>query len=298
MTTNLTKPISKKLLFAILIVTIGAEVLLYISRYSYFASTLYDAVMVSSFFIGWKLYRRLGQEGSITKTSRQRILQFTGAFLIFYLGSTVINLYASMAFTDFNDNYDQYIQNYTDSQVFAAEEDEKIAAGGPVLAFFDKVDTIGSDLYTDALAGLEEVWRLAYIILLLMIFKKMFRRRWEGGSRDLFLMMALFLTSILFGIDHTLDTEEPWSVKLGAIVTYSNMGLLLGLILLWTRSLWLVVIIHSIYDITATLSWYYIDFALEYFALGVLVVHVVLFAIEKINQKRFKHQMETLVLEK
>jgi hypothetical protein len=46
MTTNLTKSISKTLLFAMLVVTIGAEILLYLSRYSTMASTLYDAVMV------------------------------------------------------------------------------------------------------------------------------------------------------------------------------------------------------------------------------------------------------------
>ncbi|MEH7332783.1 hypothetical protein V7161_09115, partial [Neobacillus drentensis] len=88
MTSNLTKPISKKLLFAMLIVAVGAEVLLYLARYSYLASTLYDAVMVSSFFVGWKIYRRLGYESVQQKTNRQRILKFTGAFLLFFVGST------------------------------------------------------------------------------------------------------------------------------------------------------------------------------------------------------------------
>ncbi|WP_223592237.1 CPBP family glutamic-type intramembrane protease [Neobacillus bataviensis] len=285
MISNLTKPISKKLLFAMLIVAVGAEVLLYLARYSYLASTLYDAVMVSSFFVGWKIYRRLGYESVQQKTKRQRILQFTGSFLIFFVGSTIINIYSSAMFTDFNDDYDQYVEDYTDNQSFAAEDDDIVAADGPVWAFFDKVDMIGGDLYTDALAGLEEVWRLCYIILLLMVFKKIFRRRWESGSRDIFLMFALFLTSIIFGIDHTLDAEQPWSIKLGAIVTFGNMGLLLGLILLWTRSLWLTVIVHSLYDITATLSWYYIDYAVEFFALVVLFVHVVLFSLEKMHQK-------------
>ncbi|MGG1678710.1 type II CAAX prenyl endopeptidase Rce1 family protein [Neobacillus sp. NRS-1170] len=292
MTSNLTKPISKKLLFAMLIVAIGAEVLLYLSRYSYMASTLYDAVMVSSFFVGWKLYRRLGYESAQLKTKRQRILQFTGSIFIFFVGSMIINIYSTVMFTDFNDDYDQYVEEYTDYQSFAAEDDEAVAADGPVWAFFDKVDTIGEELYFDALAGLEEVWRLCYIILLLMVFKKIFRRRWESGSRDRFLMMALFLTSVIFGIDHTLSTEQPWSIKLGAIVTMGNMGLLLGLILLWTRSLWLTVIVHSLYDITATLSWYYIDYAVEYFALVVLFVHVVLYSLEKMHQKRPKHQMD------
>lgn len=296
LTTKLTKPLSKKLLFAMLIVTIGAEVLLYLSRYSYMASTLYDAVMVSSIFIGWKLYRRLNSMNDKHQTKRQIILQFTGAFLIFFLGSTLINIYSSLAFTDFNDDYDQYVQDYSDIQANSAEDNKAVSSGGPIWAFFDKVDTIGSDLYTDALAGLEEVWRLAYIILLLMVCKKIFRRKWEDGSRDIFLMMALFLTSILFGIDHTLDTAQPWAVRLGAIVTFANMGLLLGLILLWTRNLWLTVIVHSVYDIVTTLSWYYIDYALEFLAIGMLVVHVVFFIIEKIHQKRSTRHTENTEL--
>lgn len=295
MTTDLTKPISKKLLFAMIIVTIGAEVLLYLTRFSSMASTLYDAVMVSSFFIGWKLFRRLRSQQNQLKSRRQIMLQFTGAFLIFFLGSTFVNVYSSFTFEEFNEDYDQYVQNYTESQTF--EVDNGVDAdlpGEPIWSFFEKVDTIGIDLYNDTLAGLEEVWRLAYIILLLVMFKKMFPRRWEIGSRDGFLMAALFITSILFGIDHTLDSEEPWAIRIGAIVTFANMGFLFGIILLWTRNLWLTVIVHALYDITATLSWYYIDYAVEYFTLAVLIVHLCLFTLEKINQKRLMRQMVTV----
>jgi membrane protease YdiL (CAAX protease family) len=289
MTTNLTKPISKKLFFAILIVTIGAEVLLYLSRYSTMASTLYDAVMVSSIFIGWKLYRRLGNQQGIPKRPRQITLQFTGAFLIFFLGSTLINMYSSSTFQDFNNDYDQYVQDYAEVQSNLVADDG--AATSPIGSFFEKVDTVGYDLYTDTLAGMEEVWRLAYIILLLVAFKKVFPRRWERGSRDIFVMAALFLTSILFGIDHTLDTAQPWSIRIGAIVTFANMGFLFGIILLWTRSLWLTVLVHALYDITATLSWYYVEYAVELFALGVLIVHIILFTLEKLHQKRMKRQL-------
>lgn len=293
MTTNLTKSISKPLLFGMLIVSIGAEVLLYLSRYSSMASTLYDAVMVSSFFIGWKLYLRLRSQQDHSKSPRQLLLQFTGAFLLFFIGSTVINVYSSLTFVDFNEDYDQYVQDYTESQSV------EVDGGGdaslpeePSWSFFEKIDTIGYDLYNDTLAGLEEVWRLSYMILLLVLLKKVFPRRWESGSRDIFLMAALFITSILFGIDHTLDTEQPWAIRMGAIVTFANMGFLFGIILLWTRNLWLTVIVHALYDITATLSWYYIDYAVEYFTLGILIVHVCLFILEKINQQRSIQQIE------
>ncbi|MCQ6278502.1 CPBP family intramembrane glutamic endopeptidase [Bacillus sp. EB600] len=293
MTNNLTKPISKKLLFAILVVTIGAEVLLYLTRYSDMASTLYDAVMVSSLFIGWKLYRRLDSPQQNPKTKRQLTLQFTSAFLIFFLGSTVINTYSTMAFQDYNNDYDQYVHDYTDMQT-SKEKDNGVSATGPVWTFFEKVDTIGYDLYTDSLAGLEEVWRLAYLILFLVIFKKIFSRRWERGSRDIFLMAALFFTSILFGIDHTLDVEQPWAIKMGAIVTFADMGFLFGIILLWTRNLWVTVLVHALYDINTTLSWYYAEYSVELFALGVLVIHLILFSLEKSKQRQLKHRLKTV----
>ena len=288
MTTNLTTPISKKLLFAMLIVTIGAEVLLYLSRYSYLASTLYDAMMVSSFFIGWKLNRRLTNSEIHPKTKRQRALQFTGAFLIFYIGSTVINIYSTNSFQDFSVNYDQYVEDYTQTQMVDVAAPDKGAKAEPTSSFFEKVDSLGTDLYTDSLAGLEEVWRLAYIILILVVLKKTFPRSWESGRRDLFLMLALFLTSILFGIDHTLDTVQPWSIRIGAIVTFANMGLVFGLILLWTRSLWIAVLVHSFYDITATLSWYYLDYAVELVALVAVLVHTLLFTLEKLKPKHLE----------
>lgn len=295
MTTNLTKPISKKLLFAMLIVTFGAEILLYLTRYSVLASTFYDAVMVSSFFIGWKLYPRLRGKQAHLKSPRQHMLQFTGAFLIFFLGSSFVNIYSSLTFEDFNNDYDQYVQEYTESEVFEGNEPEVPAVQEqPIGDFFEKIDSIGTDIYNDLLAGLEEVWRLAYMILLLLVFKKVFPRRWEKGSRDVFLMAALFITSILFGIDHTLDTEQPWAIRIGAIVTFANMGFLFGMILLWTRNLWLTVIVHALYDITATLSWYYIDYAVEYFTLGILILHISLHMSEKIIQKRNMRQKMTV----
>ncbi|WHY85462.1 CPBP family intramembrane metalloprotease [Neobacillus novalis] len=295
MTTNLTSPISKKLFFSILVVTVGAEVLLYLTRYSGLAGTLYDALMVSSFFIGWKLYRRLGSPEGKAKTKRQLMLQFTGAFLIFFLGSTVNNVYSANTFQDFNVHYEQYVQDYAEMQAYDPGDEQTTTE--PVWAFFEKVDLVGYDIFADTLAGLEEVWRLAYIILFLVIGKKIFPKRWESGRRDIFLIAALFLTSILFGIDHTLGAAQPWPIKIGAIVTFANMGLLFGLILLWTRNLWVTVLVHSLYDITATLSWYYVEYAVELFALAVFVVHLFLFTLEKVNQRRLNREMETIELQ-
>jgi Type II CAAX prenyl endopeptidase Rce1-like len=292
MTDSLTQPISKKLLTALLIVTIGAEVLLYLTRYSSLASTLYDAVMVASIFIGIKLHRRLYASVEHPKTKVQMTLQFTGAFLIFFLGSSIINIYSSMTYNNFNDHYEGYVEDYTAMQTFVDEQVDEPSEDSALWSIVDKIDSIGSDLYLDTMAGLEEVWRLAYIVLFLVVCKMLFHRRWDSGRRDIFLLAALFFTSVLFGVDHTLDTEQSWQVRIGAIVTFANMGLIFGLILLWTRNLWLTVLVHSLYDITATLSWYYIDYAVELFAIVVLVLHMILFIFEKLRQKRGQLQVE------
>jgi hypothetical protein len=278
MTNNLTQPLSKKLLLSLLIIAFGAEIDLYFTRFSSLASTLYDGIMVASIFIGWRISPRLHHAHAKQKTKRQLTLLFTGAFLIFYFGSTVINVYSSFTFQDFSNNYDQYVKDYTNpSHTFTGTE----PANDRHSSFFEKLDTLGYDIYTDSLAGLEEVWRLSYMILVLMVLKKIFRIRWEKGSRDIFLMLALFLTSVIFGIDHTLDTEQTWSVKLGSIVTFANMGFLFGILLLWTRHLWIMVFVHALYDIMATLSWYYFDYALEAMALLALILHVTFLIMEK-----------------
>ncbi|MEC1525869.1 CPBP family intramembrane metalloprotease [Neobacillus niacini] len=295
MTTNLTAPISKKLLFGLLTITIGVEIILYLSGYSQLAGTIYDAIMVSSFFIGLKLHRRLSN--GIKKTKLQHIQQFIGAFLLFILGSTVINIYSSYAFQDFSNDYEQYVEDYT--EVVSAENEiakpsESIEPVEKMWEVIDEIDRVGYDIFTDILAGLEEVWRLAYIILILLVFKKVFPKRWQSGRRDGFVLVALFVTSVLFGIDHTLSSIQSWQYEIGAIVTFANMGLLFGFILLWTRNLWVTVLVHSVYDILATLSWYYVEFILEITALILLPIYLILMAIE--NQK-VKRSSEIVVTE-
>ncbi|MFJ5759595.1 lysostaphin resistance A-like protein [Neobacillus sp. NPDC093182] len=285
MTTNLTAPMSKQLLFGLLTITIGVELILYLSGYSQLAGTIYDAIMVSSFFIGLKLHQRLSN--GIRKTKVQHIRQFIGAFLLFILGSTMINIYSSYAFQDFSNDYEQYVEAYTevvsdDNDI--AEPKQPIEPVEKMWEVIDEIDTVGYDIFTDILAGLEEVWRLAYIILILFVLKKVFPKRWEKGRRDTFVLIALFVTSVLFGIDHTLSSVQSWPYEIGAIITFANMGLLFGLILLWTRNLWVTVLVHSVYDILATLSWYYFEFIVEIAALVLIPVYLVLIAVEK-NQK-------------
>jgi membrane protease YdiL (CAAX protease family) len=287
MTNNLTAPISKQLLMALLTITIGAELILYLSGYSQLAGTIYDAIMVSSFFIGLKLHRRL--RNGIQKTKIQHTRQFIGVLLLFILGSTIINIYSSYAFKDFSNDYEQYVETYTEvvsDESDIVESSEPIEPVDKMWEVIDEIDAVGYDIFTDILAGLEEVWRLAYIILILFVFKKIFPRRWEKGKRDIFVLLALFVTSVLFGIDHTLSSVQSWQYEIGAIVTFANMGLLFGLILLWTRNLWMTVLVHSVYDILATLSWYYFEFIVEIATLILLPVYMILLAIENQQVKK------------
>jgi membrane protease YdiL (CAAX protease family) len=296
MTNNLTKPVSKRLLLALLTITIGVEIILYLSGYSLLAGTIYDAIMVSSFFVGLKLHQRL--KANIQKTKVQLIVQFLGAFLLFILGSTIINIYSTYAFQDFSEDYEQYVEEYTSVATFDEEEMEPSESMEPVDKMWDvvgEIDSIGYDIFTDILAGLEEVWRLAYIILILLFFKKIFPRRWEKGRRDIFVMLSLFITSVLFGIDHTLNSVQSWQYEIGAIVTFTNMGLLFGLILLWTRNLWLTVLVHAVYDILATISWYYFDYIVEITALILLPIYLIFLALEK--KQQMKKPIEMIVSE-
>jgi membrane protease YdiL (CAAX protease family) len=285
MTNNLTAPVSKQLLIALLTITIGVELILYLSGYSQLAGTIYDAIMVSSFFIGLKLHRRL--HNGVKKTKIQHTRQFIGAFLLFILGSTIINIYSSYAFQDFSNDYEQYVDTYTEA---VSDESDIIEPSEPMepvdkmWEVIDEIDAVGYDVFTDILAGLEEVWRLAYIILILLVFKKIFPRRWEKGRRDIFVLLALFVTSVLFGIDHTLSSVQSWQYEIGAIVTFADMGLLFGLILLSTRNLWVTVLVHSVYDILATLSWYYFEFIVEMAGLILIPIYLILMTIDKNQQ--------------
>ncbi len=294
MTNNLTESVSKKLLLALLTITIGVEIVLYLSGFSLLASSIYDAIMVASFFVGLKLHHRLSD--GMKKTKLQLLLQFIGAFLLFILGSTIINIYSSYAFNVFSDDYEQYVQDYTEVTAFEEETNDSIEFLEPIdkmWEMIEDIDTVGYDIFTDILAGLEEVWRLAYMILILLFFKKVFPNRWEKGNRDIFVMLALFVTSVLFGIDHTLNSSQSWQYEIGASVTFANMGLLFGLILLWTRNLWLTVLVHAIYDIMATLSWYYVEFIVEIAAMIMLPLYLLLMTVERNRQK--KQTFETLI---
>ncbi|WP_108671049.1 type II CAAX prenyl endopeptidase Rce1 family protein [Peribacillus acanthi] len=284
LTDRLTKPISVKLFIGMLLITIGAEITLFLNRYSYFFSTIYDALMIVAFFIGIKLNDQLKpnlKKSSITK----KLFRFFIVSSIFITGSILSDLYTSNIFKDFNNSYIDYVESYSNSLSIMEDSELEKYPGAESASLFDTIDLIGYDFYTDLLAGLEEVWRLSYIIFILLLCKFFFRNLWEEGKRDRFLIMSVFISSLLFGVGHALSTETDWQITIGTVVTYTNMGLLFALLLLWSKSLWTCVIVHSMYDVMATLSYHYFEYAvLCYLALSVLGMGII-YGIMRRNNK-------------
>jgi membrane protease YdiL (CAAX protease family) len=265
-TENLTNPISKKLLAGMLCVTIGAELVLFLCRYRYFFSIIYDSIMVAAFFVGWRLYwKPRPQHCKEHLQKRKKILQFTKITIIFFFGSFLLNTYSAIVFGDFT-----------------------TSSATPSIETFEKFHIVGYDFYIDILSGMEEVSRYAYIVLFLFLFKKIFPKKWEQGTKAPFLIAALFLSSFLFGIDHTLDTGHNWENTIGIVVHYTNMGLFLGILLLWTKSLWSMVSIHVLYNITASLSWYYNKNGLVLVLFLAIIVYIAITFWGKRNQSTLK----------
>ncbi|WP_059171893.1 CPBP family glutamic-type intramembrane protease [Bacillus sp. FJAT-27445] len=292
MINDLVQPVSKRLFVLMLLVTVGSEAVLYLSRYSYFFSDFYNLIMVASIFLAWKLHPRFalsrkradrqetggmlscmesepyfGFGASVPK--RQIVSQFAVVFLLFYLGAIVINFYSNILYPEFNQSYTEYVEESASIIESGMEGITGEDAGvNPVLEWFDLA---GYDFLSDTLAGFEEVYRISYMILFLLLVKRIFPQKWAKWPEEVFLMAALFISSLLFGIGHTLANPQPLSVTVGTIATFTDMGLILGLLLLWTRNLWLLIAVHSVYDILMTIQWYYFEWAALLFS-GVLIL--------------------------
>jgi membrane protease YdiL (CAAX protease family) len=307
---DLTKPVSKRLLLLLLIVTVGSEKALYLSRYSYFFSEIYDSIMIVSIFLAWKLHPRLmGRTGAYASGTLRDALglspvepggkksfwhkgyisQFAAVFLLFNMASAVVNFYSYILFPGFNDNYQEYVEESIDTVQggwVSFADDEGIVEPNDTNLVLEWFDFAGYDFYTSALAGFEEVYRLGYMILFLLLFKKFLPLKWRQWPAEVFLMAVLFLSSILFGIGHALDTPQPWDVTIGTIVTFTNMGLILGILLLWSRNLWLLIAVHGVYDVLMTIEWYYYEAASVVFSGVILAAWALEAVIRKISSEK------------
>jgi hypothetical protein len=280
---QLTQHVSKKLFIGLIIVTIGADLALFLSRDSYFMEMIYSNIMLFSILIAVKLAPRL-QDRTTTVSKTRLFSTFVKAFFLLYLVGTINNYYTNQMFTDFTEDRSVMAEDFS-SRVDSFEE--RTSSDTAEYTRYDRivewVDSIGYDFYDYFMAGFEEVWRLSYIVLFLLFLKKAMPRLWEGSSKGTFMIVAILLSSLLFGVGHSLAYEQNWTVFVGTVVTYTNMGVILGYLLISTRNLWVLVLVHGFYNVFTTMGWTYFEWTTEVFVALLLLINGVLWIVGKIR---------------
>lgn len=277
--------ITKKYILLLLLITVGAELALYGSRYSYFIADVYNFIMIASIFVAVRLNTFLKVESRPKRTKKQSIYLFLKVFVIFTTATFVMDFFSNEYLQDFHENYEEEVIEYTQDYSYTSSYGDDFGIDGSegmdALPFIDWLDTDGYSFFTDILAGFEEVSRLAYIILVLAFFKLLYPKRWEEGQTWFFWLVALFISSVMFGLGHTFSTEQTFNVFIGTVVYYTNFGLILGVLLLWTRSLWMLIIIHAMHNTLTSISWLYLEDAHVIFYIIMVITFVTFFFMEK-----------------
>jgi membrane protease YdiL (CAAX protease family) len=281
---QLAQPLSKKWLMALLVVAIGEDIALFLSRESYFMETMYSNIMLFSILVAMKLAPRLKDETAVSKG--KLFSTFVKAFVLLYIVGVINDYYSSQVFTDFSEDRSVIAEDFSGrvAEFEAGADTEEATVADRV---FEWIDTIGADFYNYFMAGLEEVWRLSYIVLFLVFFKKIMPGRWELSSQKTgFLIAAVILSSLLFGNGHSLSYEQSLTVWIGTLVSYTNMGLVLGYLLLSTRNLWLMVVVHGLYNVLTTMTWSYFSYTTEVFVFLLLFVNGVVLLVARIRREK------------
>jgi hypothetical protein len=280
---RLTQSLSKKWIISLLTVTIGADIALYLSRNSYFMETIYSNIMLFSILVAVKLAPRLKDE-TATQSKKKLFSTFVKAFSLLYLLGLINNIYSSQTFTEFSEDRNLIAEDFS-SRVESFAEDFETDSEEYTFSerMYEWIDMIGSNFYDYFLAGLEEVWRLSYMVLILLFFKKVMPRLWEKSSKDSFMFVALALSSLLFGVGHSLSAEQELNVFIGTVVSYTNMGLILGYLLIKTRNIWLMIVVHGLYNVLTSLSWTYFDWTAEVFVVLLLLINGVIWMVSRIR---------------
>ncbi|QOR66438.1 CPBP family intramembrane metalloprotease [Cytobacillus suaedae] len=273
---NLTSSVTKKDIGLILIITILVDLVLYFTKYSSFMFTLYDLLLMITFYVGIKLHRVLSSNDGEPKDRKSLLNKFVIVFIAFYCAMTVIDALSYSLFESYWDNHEQYVEDsvaYVESAV-AEPPTENATAEDVTYYVFSMIDSVGYEFLSSILAGTEEIWRLGYMILILLVLKAIFQKKWESGTQKPFMITALVLSSFLFGWGHTLSSHyDDLSIYLGTVILYSLAGLVLGSLLLWAKNLWILVAVHSLYDVLVTISWYYFNLALEVTIILLLIIY-------------------------
>jgi hypothetical protein len=263
---NLTSSISKRDIGLILVITILVDLVLYFTKFSSFMFTIYDLLLMITLYAGIKLHHVLRSNDDQPQDRKSLFTKFVITFIAFYCAMNVIDSLSYSLFESYWENHEQYVEDsidYVDSAV--AEPPTEDATTEDVTYYvFSIIDSVGYEFLSSILAGTEEIWRLGYIILILLLLKTLFRNKWVNGDQKPFMLTALIISSFLFGWSHTFSSYyDDTSVYIGTVILYSVAGLVLGALLLWSKNLWILVAVHSLYDVLVTISWYYFGLALE-----------------------------------
>ncbi|MBE4907243.1 CPBP family intramembrane metalloprotease [Bacillus luteolus] len=274
---NLTSSVTKRDIGLILIITILVDLVLYFTKFSSFMFTLYDLLLMITFYVGIKLHHVLrGNDDGQPEDRKSLLSKFVIVFIAFYCAMTVIDSLSYSLFESYWDNHEQYVEDsaaYVDSAV-AEPPKENATAEDMTYYVFSIIDSVGYEFLSSILAGTEEIWRLGYMILILLVLKAIFQKKWDSGNHKPFIITALVLSSFMFGWSHTFASYyDDTSVYIGTVILYSAAGIILGSLLLWAKNLWILVAVHSLYDVLVTISWYYFNLALEVTILLLLVAY-------------------------
>jgi membrane protease YdiL (CAAX protease family) len=101
------------------------------------------------------------------------------------------------------------------------------------------------------LAGTEEIWRWSMIATVLVVSRLFLGRLWERtGTPQIIFFIALCLSSLAFGSAHILEFTKD---RLGALILFSGLGLILALMTVVTGRILLVMFVHIGYDLWVTM---------------------------------------------
>ncbi|KAF6565337.1 CPBP family intramembrane metalloprotease [Paenibacillus sp. EKM202P] len=130
-------------------------------------------------------------------------------------------------------------------------------------------------LFTDIIAGAEEIWRYSSIFIIYLIFTFCFRRFSKSKGTKIALLISSFLiSSFIFGWLHTFSYSNGW-INLDITVTIGLMGLCFSLVMFITKRIWCAILTHSMFDAYTTLKLYNADIVLLILALTYISIATV-----------------------
>jgi membrane protease YdiL (CAAX protease family) len=257
---------TKPVLVGMILVTLGAELLLWGSGYSYFLDELYMYLLIASIFLAFPLHQAWkGQKPK--RSTPYYIFQFCTVFLVYVTFSSLLDLSTSSYLDEFMTGYQEDLEDHLG---YAPTEEEYEEYS--VHPTFEHLDYYGSAIWRDMLAGFEEVSRVAYILLTMSFFSFFYRQKKQERNHFPPLLTSLFLSSLMFGLGHILAHDYTFAEGTGSFIYYTNAGLILGVLLIWTRNLWMMIAVHSLYNLCMSSNMYLFEYSSLIIFLIVFVV--------------------------